>query len=364
MNKNQRIIFDNIIFSLQNVGGISNYWTKIIYEILKTNKIEFYECKHNNILRKKINLKTFRESIISAKILRYMPFLKRLPSKSIFHSSYLRTTFQKDVVNITTIHDFTYEYFEKGLSKFIHSWQKNLSIKNADGIICVSNNTKKDLFKFVPNLNKKKVLCIYNGVDDDFFQIKNLKNKIKDNQLKKLSKKKIVLFVGNRRKLYKNFFLAIDTISLLKDVTLVSVGGEEINQEEKNYINKKIKGRFCHFSKINIKKLNKIYNLSFCLLYPSLYEGFGLPLIEAMKAGCPVISTNSSSIKEIAKNSAVLVNKPKKEEFAKAIELIKDNKLRNKLIQKGLINSKKFSWKKCANETLNFYEKIYNIKFN
>ena len=105
-----------------------------------------------------------------------------------------------------------------------------------------------------------------------------------------------------------------------------------------------------------------IYNISFCLLYPSSYEGFGIPIIESMKAGCPVISTNKSSIPEISGNAAILVNKINKKQFVNSIQLLQNKNLRNKCIRRGIIQAKKFSWDKCFKETIKFYTKIHKKK--
>lgn len=360
--KNLKIIFDNIIFSLQNAGGISNYWAQLIKQILK-NKVYFFETKNNNIFRKKLNIQTTKETNLPIQILRYLPFQKKLPSNSIFHSSYLRTTFQKEVVKIVTIFDFTYEYYEKGIRRFIHSLQKKISINNADGIICISNNTKRDLLKFYPQINKKKVTTIYLGVENSFYKIRNLKKIIKANEFKKIYKKNVILYIGERKKSYKNFHLAVDVVSSLKEFTLVAVGGNTITKKEEILVNKKLDKRFHHFVNVSEAKLNRLYNIAFCLLYPSSYEGFGLPVVEAMSAGCPVISSNKSSIKEIAKDSALLVNKINKQNFIDAIKYLDNPKIRKKFIKRGLKLSKKFKWKTCAELTQKFYKKIYKIKF-
>ena len=356
---NTKIVYDNIIYSLQNVGGISNYWTELAKRISKKKSTAFYEWTNYNIHRKKINLRTIKESQITPKILRYFSFQKILPKKSIFHSSYLRTTFQKDVVNITTIHDFTYEYFEKGIAQIIHSWQKKLAIENSDGIICVSNNTKKDLFKFFPNIKKEKVTTIYNGVGNTFFPIQDWKNKIKDSKLKKIYDKKIILFVGNRKKHYKNFFVTIDTVSSLNNFILVSVGGDKITRNEQKYINQKIPGRFHHFSQISPHKLNKIYNISFCLLYPSLYEGFGLPIIEAMNSQCPVICSNIPVFKEVAGDAAEFFDLKEPRNLLDAIQkVVYSESKRKELINSGNKRIGLFSWNKCADTTMSAYKKF------
>ena len=107
-----KIIYDNIIYSLQKAGGISTYWNELSSRF-KKNKLDitFYGFENENIFAN--DIKQEIESKIISKFARYLPFLKKLPKNSIFHSSYYRVSNQKDIVNITTVHDFTYEYYRK-----------------------------------------------------------------------------------------------------------------------------------------------------------------------------------------------------------------------------------------------------------
>lgn len=359
-----KIIYDNIVYSLQKAGGISIYWTELIKRIIKKEIVTFYESENENLFRKEIKISSEYESFISFKFLRYLPFLKKLPKGSIFHSSYFRTSLQKDIVKILTVYDFTYEYYRSGLARFIHSWQKNFAIKNADGVICISDSTKNDLFKFLPNTNNEKVKTIYISAGEEFHQIDKMHEVIKATKFSNLIDKKIVLYVGDRKSSYKNFSLAVETIGLLEDCILVSVGAGQITEEEQALIDRELKGRFHHFLGITSEELNILYNISFCLLYPSSYEGFGIPILEAMRAGCPVISTNFSSIPEVAGDAAILVDEVKKEKFIESIKLLENVNLRDDLIKKGFIQAEKFSWDKCFDETMRFYEEVYQRKFS
>jgi len=349
-----QIVYDNIIFSLQKAGGISIYWAELIKRLQKKEKsVMFYESKNENIFRKKLDISSQIESKINTKILRYLPFLKKLPEKSIFHSSYYRVSLQKDVLNIVTVHDFTYEFFRKGVAKTIHSLQKGFAIKNADGIICVSKNTKKDLLKFYPQTDESRIKVIYNGVGDEFKILEN-KNEYLKKYFSQLTNKKYILYIGDRSE-YKNFHIAVEVVKNLKDFHLVIVGGKELQQYEID----KIKNRYFHLKGISGDELNILYNNAYCLLYPSSYEGFGIPIVEAMKAGCPVVSTHFSSIPEVVGDAGLLVDEIKVENFLKEIKKIENKDFRNRLIRKGLKQSQKFSWDKCFEETYSFYEDVF-----
>ena len=284
---------------------------------------------------------------------RFLPLLKALPPKSIFHSSYLRWSNQKNVVNILTIHDLAPEMgLIEGKRKYIRQWQQRKALQHADGILCVSGTIRKDLLAYYSFLQPEKVKAVYHGVNGSFFSME-----------KKREHQPFILFVGHRSG-YKNFELAVDVVAALPNMKLMVVGGKELTSEEQALIATRINNRFEFKAVVAEEELNSLYNEAFCLLYPSAYEGFGLPIAEAMKVGCPVVTTNKAAIPEIAGNGALLVNSFEVDDFVLGIQSLYEENKRQQLIEEGKRQARNFSWDKCFEETINFYQAIYNQKFN
>ena len=361
------IIYDNIVFSLQKAGGISVVWYELLKRALKDPELglHFIEKENFNIFRKELIIPD--DKILSGIYSKIPTIFQRyynprnIKPSGIFHSSYYRTMKGDKFKNVTTVHDFTYEYYRKGLPKKIHSIQKYHAIQKSERIICVSNNTKYDLIKLYPEIDQTKIKVVYNGVDNAYQilpdnTIQNLKALIS------FQSKEYILFVGNRSSSYKNFKVAAEACNKTA-CPIVIVGGGKITHEEKKYLDS-LNVAYNHLSGIDNTKLNILYNHALCLLYPSLYEGFGIPVIEAQRAGCPVIAANFSSIPEVIGPVDTLLSEPSVERISELINQLKNNTVfAATQIKIGLSNSKRFSWDKSYNETKKVYKEIYEEYF-
>ena len=173
-----------------------------------------------------------------------------------------------------------------------------------------------------------------------------------------------IFYVGDRES-YKNFSMLLDVyLTMLSDrFDLVCFGGGKFSHKElKTIKNARFSRRIIHLSGTDYL-LASLYKNAFCFVYPSLYEGFGIPLLEAMAMGCPIIASNTSSIPEVVGKASLLFDPTSKDSLINAIELLESNELkRRKLIDLGLEQEKKFSWDKTADETFNVYEYASNLK--
>lgn len=359
-----KIIYDNIICSLQKTGGISVYWNELIKRMLeKKQEMHFLmRSDADNLLIRQDLLPNIR--VLPKRFLgldRFCNIKTNFDSRPhIFHSSYYRLSKSKQACNVVTVHDFTYEKFLSGMGKVLHTTQKFNAIKKADLVICVSQNTKKDLLAFLPKTNQSKIKVVYNGVSDNFFRTNQ--TIFEEEGLLNVLNEKYLLFVG-QRKGYKNFACAVEAMKHLPvEYKLICVGSG-FSEDEVTLV-KPFADRIISIKFPSQHDLNILYNSAFCLIYPSLYEGFGIPVAEAMKCCCPVVAANTSSIPEVAGNAAILIDDITAKKIADSVLSLENKETRETLIAKGILQAQNFNWDKCCDQTLDAYKQLFEKKRN
>jgi len=259
---------------------------------------------------------------------------------------------------IITIHDLIYTKFPQHLpflKRKIAGYLIRRAVKKSAAIITVSENTRNDIAEISP-ASSQKTEVIYEAADPVFEVIDD---KI---YLEKIKKKhslpeRIILFVGSLKK-HKNIERLLNVYSKVKKRTpcsLVIIG--RYHSKEPGIL-KAIKSHdVIYLGEVPAGDLIGIYNLSTMLVMPSLYEGFGLPILEAFASGLPVAASNTSSLPEVAGDAAILFDPYNVDDMAdKIYKVLSDGSLRERLIEKGFKRCDNFSWEKCARETLNIYE--------
>ena len=337
------LIIDGIIYSLQRHGGITVYFNELIKR-LAVEGIDSRTLVFEGASEHPAILPGEKKALRSRLMERYRSCAVS-PSARIFHSSYYRLPSVR-VPTVTTVHDFTYERYASGPRRWLHSWQKYSAIRHSDAVICISESTRRDLLHYVPDVPADRVHVVHNGVSDVF---RPLPDRRED------GRRPFVLFVGARGG-YKNFVPLVQTLKELPDLELVCVGGGPLLPNEAALTETLIGNRFKHIPGVSDQELNALYNQAFCLAYPSSYEGFGIPLLEAMRAGCPVIAINSSSVPEVAGDAALLLPEATPESLKYALGQFSDTERRDNFRVMGFRQASKFSWEKTYVATKGVYE--------
>lgn len=355
-----KVVFDHQIFSLQVNGGISRYISKLCEGLneLGVNAIIKVSWSENVYLSNKKSLPKWlpwRLRQISYLILNQLDdYFHPIRDIDVLHFTYYGQTPQSRYTKKTaiTVFDMIHEnglikpsMFDKTVA------HKQKIVQHTDLIFTISESTKSEMLQCYSFLRENDIHVTYLGTDISKFQNTPLKAKIDY---------RYILYVGNRAG-YKNFMpylTAIAPILKQKKIHFIAFGGGRFSKEETAQLIELGVNNLVHQVSGDDELLATYYKQALFLAYPSLSEGFGLPIIEAFALGCPVLTSNRSSMKEIANNLAVLINPfDKKDMLIKSIYLLKIKKpvgLKGKLIT----YSKIFSWKNCALDTLKIYTMI------
>jgi glycosyltransferase involved in cell wall biosynthesis len=358
------IIYTYDIFCGQRYGGISRYYFELIRHIsperahvkllagLYVNEyikslpevkgIKVPQLKFSNSLRIKIS------GIFQAIMLR------KISNKTIVHQTY----YYQPIINhhgiiVLTVYDMISEIFPQYMEAGDNSsFLKRYWVEKADKIIAISHSTKNDIVRLF-------------GISPEKIAVIHLASSLKD--LYSLSDIKpfpdpYLLFVG-KRGYYKNFdglikaFAASDILK--SNFHIISFGGEPVGNSEKGRLKQLgIEGRV-HFVRGSDALLCNYYKNAVACICPSLYEGFGIPILEAMELSCPVVCSDTSSIPEVAGDAAVYFDPTDVASLQQALEsTVFDRDLLDNLRQRGLQRHARFSWERCANETLAVYHSL------
>lgn len=340
------IVVDGIVFRLQRHGGISVYFRELLHDLaqsLQSACLTLETPLMQDVAEPAANVKVVSRPARALE--RYRP--ARVPADAtLFHSSYYRLPVVHTLPTVVTVHDFIYERFRKGPSRWLHSAQKRASIRAAQAIICISESTRQDLEDMVGIRAGQQVHVIHNGVSEVFRPL----------GLPPASTP-FVLFVGERRG-YKNFGLALAALGLLQDIELHCIGGGALRPEEFAGVDVSIRARVRHLGEVSNDALNEYYNRALCLLYPSRYEGFGIPVLEAMRAGCPVVCIDCKAVLEIGGDALTIAGAGDAPGLADAVLRTADGSARPDLIRRGVAVAAQFSWRATHARTLQVYESL------
>jgi len=366
--RNMTIRYDYQIFCEQPYGGISRYFYELIFRLQQKPgiHIQLDILSADNIFLEQLKGKNFwnelhfkgKKDLNRLLSNAYDSFASRMQPFDVFHPTYYSKTSLYRTAGkpmVITIHDMIDERFHRGKAEY----EKIISLRakhinQADKIIAVSENTKNDLIELC-GLASNKIETIYHG---NSFNLN-----IERFSLPKTIDQQYLLYTG-KRYAYKNFDRFLQSIMPImqanKDLWLVCAGGGAFKNAELNQLNMlQLNHRVIYQPIHDNDQLASLYNHAQCLVYPSLYEGFGLPIIEAFACGCPVITSAGSSTSEIAGDAAVLINPNNTDDMTQKIqEVINNEALQNQLVQLGHHRSHLFNWDKTANQTLKLYQAI------
>ncbi len=365
-----KILYDHQIFTQQQYGGISRYFYELIkrFDRIENNCNVATLYSNNAYYNKEVNQKlksffpnnNFRGKCrIVKKINQEVSNLKIGKGDfDVFHPTYYDPYFinrlkgKPFVVSFyDMIHEkFSNQYEDLKLDTKIFDNKKRL-LEHSSKIIAISETTKKDIIELF-DVDSSKIEVVYLGNSLQYF----------DDGNNRLVEEDYILFVGNRA-IYKNFIFFVTAIAPLlidNNLKLICAGGGNFSQEELDLLKRlKVEERVVFKQIVNDDVLANYYSHAVFFCFPSLYEGFGIPVLESFACGCPTLLSTGGSLPEIGGDAALYFDPTNPDSLEKvASELINSQSLRQSLKEKGYSRLKEFSWDKTFQDHLNVYKNI------
>ena len=348
MARQKQLVLDSIIFGLQRYGGISNYWARLL-DFAATSP----QLATSLVLPRDLKYAAFDPAWP-----RRMPALKeRLPVPvarylraptaepgGVFHTSYYRLPPIRVARYIVSVYDFTYERYRSGFARFVHTTQKLASLRRADAVLCISDCTRRDVLEFCRDIDPTRLHVTHLGVDVDTFFHEPGPDACKADT---------VLFVGQRSG-YKRFDLAVDALRQCRRLRL-GVVGPPLTDAERRLLCAKLGERWQEFGSVGNAELRRLYSTAFAFIFPSDYEGFGLPVLESMACGCPVVAAARSSLPEVGGDAARYAPEQRSDDYASQLEALEDAAAREAAVQAGIARASEFAWSTTFSQTLPVY---------
>lgn len=361
-----KILYDHQIFTWQRIGGISRYFVELTnnlppefesrQSILLTDNV--YLSENSELRNKTCSLfpgKSFRgKGKIYSQVNKINTF--RLLSTSdfdIFHPTYYDPYFLKwnKRPYVITVYDMIHEKFADMFpaNDPTSEYKKN-AVLNADKVIAISNQTKQDLIELY-------------GMDDQKIDVVYLGHSVNINSISEVEglPSNYILYVGDRGG-YKNFRMFLKAFAVLAHdnpvLSLVCTGKDFTAEEQALIALLHLSGRVFRFF-VSDSQLTYLYRKARCFIFPSLYEGFGIPILESFAAGCPIALSNTSCFPEIAQEGGMYFDPYNVDSMVHILSiLLNDDSCRDKQIVRGYEVLKQYSWKKMAEETAVIYRSL------
>lgn len=369
-----KILYDHQCFVQQQFGGVSRYHYQLIKELNKLQDDEatlslkfsnnFYINEDKSFDVKKFfpnNKFYFKRTILDLINRISTSRILKEGDYDIFHPTYYNPYFLNHINNkpfVLTVYDSIHEKYPEIINAIDKTLEhKKLLLSKANLIIAISESTKNDLIQLY-NIPVEKIEVTYLAA--------SINKSLVSTNLKVDLPEKYILFVGNRDfyKNFNNFILAIEPLLREnKDLFLICAGGSVFTNEEKKFFNSKELENKIMYKSADDVTLATLYANAIAFIFPTLYEGFGIPALEAMNCDCPVAMSNTSSLPEVGGEAGIYFDPNNINDMRDKIASVIFNRgLRDELILKSSIQRQKFSFENTAKQTLEVYKSFLNKK--